>query len=265
MSLEINLKGKRALVTGVTSGIGLGVAEVLARAGCDCVGCGRSEPESKGAQAFSDAVTGAGCRAHYFRCDVTDASQIARLADQAITTLGGLDLVVSNAGLNVFRGASDCSEEDWARNIDLNLASHWRLAKAVRPALEKADPGVFLVMTSNHAFHTIPGCFPYNVTKTALLGLVRALCIEWGPQIRVVGVAPGFIETDGNQQWFDTFSDTAEERRRTEALHPVGRIGTPEEVGALCAFLASPMAGFISGSTVEMDGGRSALMQDGHP
>jgi NAD(P)-dependent dehydrogenase (short-subunit alcohol dehydrogenase family) len=77
-----------------------------------------------------------------------------------------------------------------------------------------------------------------------------------------VGIAPGFIDTAGNQTWFDSFPDPAAERARTEKMHPVGRIGTVEEIGALCAFIASPMAGFISGTTLCVDGGRSALMQD---
>lgn len=76
-------------------------------------------------------------------------------------------------------------------------------------------------------------------------------------------MAPGFIDTPGNDTWFDTFPDLAAERRRTEAMHAVGRLGTPDETGALCAFLASPHGGFISGTTLLADGGRSAIMQDG--
>lgn len=149
-----------------------------------------------------------------------------------------------------------------AYNLDLNLASHWRLARIAKPYLEQSGNGVILLMTSNHAFCSIPGCFPYNVTKTAITGLVRSLTIEWGPKIRTVGVAPGFIDTAGNDTWFNSFPDAMAERQRTINLHPVKKIGTVEEVGALCVYLASPMAGFISGTTILMDGGRSALMQD---
>ena len=117
-------------------------------------------------------------------------------------------------------------------------------------------------MTSNHAFASIPGCFPYNVTKTAITGLVRSLTIEWGPKIRIVGIAPGFIDTEINVKWFNTFPDPAAERKRTIEMHPSGRIGTSDEIGALCVFLVSPMAGFINGTTILVDGGRSALMQD---
>lgn len=266
MALEIMIHGGRALVTGVTSGIGLGVARMLARAGCDVAGCGRSAPDSDGAEAFRSAVAGEGRTSHYFRCDVTDGDAIASFAARALAALGGLDVVVSSAGLNVFEGAADCSEADWQRNLDLNLASHWRLAKAVRAALAaNPHPGCLVIMTSNHAYQTIGGCFPYNVTKTALTGLVRALSIEWGPEVRVVGVAPGFIDTEGNQKWFESFPDPGAEWRRTEQSHPVGRLGTADEVGALCAYLASPWSGFITGNTVLMDGGRSAIMQDDNP
>ncbi|MFW5995411.1 MAG: SDR family oxidoreductase, partial [Spirochaetia bacterium] len=116
---------------------------------------------------------------------------------------------------------------------------------------------------SNHAWSSIPGCFPYNAAKAALLGLVQSIAIEWGPRIRAVGVAPGFIDTPGNDTWFQSFEDPAEARRKTEAIHPAGRIGTVDEIGAVCAFLASSHASFISGVTIPVDGGRSALMQDG--
>lgn len=192
----------------------------------------------------------------------TDAEELKGFVEDTVRTFGRIDMVVSNAGMNVFEGAEGCTEERWHYNLDLNLASHWRLARLCKPYLEKSGEGVLLLMTSNHAFSSIPGCFPYNVTKTAITGLVRSLAIEWGPAVRTVGVAPGFIDTAGNDTWFDSFPDPEAERRRTIDLHPVKRIGTVEEVGALCVYLVSPYARFISGTTILMDGGRSALMQD---
>lgn len=262
MALEIDLTGKRALVTGASDGVGTAVARVLARAGCRVAGSGRVAPEHPRAVDLLDSLREQGQEGIYLPGDLSEPAVPARLVDETVAAFGGLDIVVSNAGRNDFMGAGTASEEDWQDCMNLNLASHWRLAKAARPHLMENGTGVFIVMTSNHAFHTIPGCFPYNVAKTALDGLVRALAIEWGPAIRVVGVAPGFIDTSGNQTWFDSFPDPAAERARTADLHPVGRIGTPEEVGNLCAFLASPLAGFITGNTLLMDGGRSALMQD---
>lgn len=264
MSFTIDLHGRRAFVSGVTSGIGAGIAITLAEAGCDVVGCGRSAPESAGARAFVASVEAQGRRAVYLSGDIADPAVPAALVEKAVAAVGGLDIVISNAGRNVFQGAADCSEEAWDECMQLDLASHWRLCKAARPhlAATAGRPGVIVVIGSNHSWNTIPGCFPYNVAKAGLLGLVQALAIEWGPAIRTVGVAPGFIDTAGNQTWFDSFPDPAAERARTEKLHPVGRLGSTEEIGALCVFLASPPAGFISGTTLCVDGGRSALLQD---
>ena len=262
MPLAIDLTGKRALVTGASDGIGAGVARVLVRAGCRLVGSGSVPPDHPRACGFLESMAAESAPAAYLAGDLRDPATPERLVREAVDALGGLDIVVSNAGRNAFLGVDAATDQDWQDCMNLNLASHWRLAKAARPHLALAAPGVFLVMGSNHADRTIPGCFPYNVAKTALTGLVRALAIEWGPAIRVVGVAPGFIDTPGNQAWFDAFPDPAAERARTERMHPAGRIGTTEEVGHLCAFLASPLCGFITGNTLLMDGGRSALMQD---
>ncbi|WP_430974106.1 SDR family NAD(P)-dependent oxidoreductase [Sunxiuqinia rutila] len=260
--LGINLTDKGAIVTGVSSGIGAGVAKVLAEAGCHVAGCARTSEDQDSVKDFIKSVEAFGRKAFYQAVDVTSKEQIASFVESVAREFKQIDLVVSNAGVNVFKGASQCSEEDWTYNHELNLASHWRLAKASRKHLEASSSGVFVVMTSNHAYSSIPGCFPYNVTKTALTGLVRAMAIEWGPSVRVVGIAPGFIDTPGNDKWFNSFPDAAAERQRTIDLHPAGKLGTPEEVGAWCAFLASDFAAFATGTTYLLDGGRSALMQD---
>ncbi|MGE7777195.1 SDR family oxidoreductase [Chitinophaga sp. NPDC101104] len=244
MALQIDLAGKVAIVTGAASGIGAGIAAVLARAGAVVEGC--------------DLNGGEGV----VEVDVTDATALERFVEAVAHRRGGVDILVSCAGANVFKGAAECTDSDWERNQQLNLTAHWRIAKLCRPHLQKKGHGVIIVIASNHAFSTIPGCFPYNVAKTALTGLVRSLAIEWGPAIRTVGIAPGFIDTPGNQHWFDSFPDPAAERNRTVQLHPVKQLGHPEEIGAWCAFLASPFAAFASGTTYLVDGGRSALMQD---
>lgn len=261
MALEIDLKDKVALITGVTSGIGAAIATVFAKAGAHVAGCGRHESKSEEAKKFVNRITDFKQKALYLQADVTVADDLQKLVQQTINTFGRIDILITNAGANVFEGAEDCSEEAWIKNHELNLASHWRLAKLCKPYLVKSN-GVIIIMTSNHAYSSIPGCFPYNVTKTALTGLVRSLAIEWGPSIRTVGIAPGFIDTPGNQKWFDSFADAAKERQRTIDSHPVKKIGSPEEVGAWCVFLASEYASFASGVTYLLDGGRSALMQD---
>jgi NAD(P)-dependent dehydrogenase (short-subunit alcohol dehydrogenase family) len=261
MALEINLENKVALITGVTSGIGAAIATVFAKAGAHVAGCGMHESISEEAKKFVNSVNDFKQEALYLKADVTVADDLQNLVQQTIDRFGKIDVLITNAGANVFEGAENCSEEAWFKNHELNLASHWRIAKLCKPWLDKSH-GVIIIMTSNHAYSSIPGCFPYNVTKTALTGLVRSLAIEWGPSIRTVGIAPGFIDTPGNQNWFDSFADAGKERQRTIDLHPVKKIGSPEEVGAWCVFLASEYASFASGVTYLLDGGRSALLQD---
>ena len=257
MALLINLKDKVVLITGVSSGIGAGVAKMFAMAEANISGCAASE----NCKEFIKEAERYNTKALYTSCDVTKEEELYKLVQNTIDKFGKIDILVSNAGKNVFESAANCSEEHWENNIELNLASHWRLAKLCKHYLEKNN-GVIIVMSSNHAYNSIPGCFPYNVAKTALTGLVRSLAIEWGPTIRTVGIAPGFIETTANKKWFDSFPDPEKERQDTINRHPVKKIGTPEEVGAWCVFLASEYAAFASGTTFLLDGGRSALMQD---
>ena len=258
------LPGRRAFVSGVTSGIGAGVALALARAGCDVAGCGRSPGGSPGARAFLSSVRSFGREAIYLKGDISRPEEPRRFIQSVIEQWGELDILVSNAGRNIFKGVATTTESAWEECMQLDLASHWRISREAYPYLQASArfPGVILVIGSNHGWSTIPGCFPYNVAKAGLRGLVQALAIEWGPLVRTVGIAPGFVDTPGNQEWFDSFPDPQAERIRTIGIHPVGRLGTVEDIGALCVFLAGPQAGFISGTTICVDGGRSALMQD---
>lgn len=262
MGLAIDLQARRAAVTGVTSGIGAGIAEALAQAGCDVSGCGLDATESPGAQAFRQSVRDAGRRAFYSQVNISAEESPGGWIEEAAAAMGGLDILVSNAGRNIFTGVLETTESQWRECINLNLASHWRVAKAAYPFLKKAAPGVILIIASNHAYRTLPGCFPYNIAKAGLLALVQSLAIEWGPKIRVVGIAPGFVETPGSSAWFQSFPDPAAKRNRTLRLHPTGRLGTPAEIGAWAAFLASDHAAFMTGTTHVLDGGRSALLLD---
>ena len=261
MALSIDLTGKVVLITGVSSGIGAGVAEVFAQAGADVAGCARGAGDGASARKFIECVEKYDRQAFYVSADVTKSDDLNALVESIISKFGRLDIVISNAGVNIFEGAENCTEERWDYNTQLNLTSHWLLAKYAKPYLEK-NHGVILVMTSNHAYSSLPGCFPYNVTKTALTGLVRSIALEWGPDIRCVGLAPGFIYTEGCQKWFEGFDDPQQMQQKVISIHPVKKIGTVEEVGAWCVFLTSNYASFASGTTYLLDGGRSAVMQD---
>ncbi|GAA0886581.1 SDR family oxidoreductase [Sphingobacterium siyangense subsp. cladoniae] len=262
MAFTIDLTGKVVLITGGISGIGLGASLQFASAGATVIACAELAVDDQAVASFFAAMEPYRQRTFYYAADVSNEAAIQELAVLLQQEHGRLDVLLSNAGQNMFKGLDECTLGDWNHNNSLNLASHWLLARALKPLLAQASPGVIIVMASNHAYASIPGCFPYNVTKGALLSLVRAMAIEWGPAIRTVGLAPGFIDTPGNQKWFDSFPDADAERQKTVDRHPVKKLGTTEEIGGWCVFLSSTYASFASGSTYLIDGGRSALMQE---
>ena len=262
MSLHIDLSDKKAIVTGVSSGIGAGIAEALAKAGCHVAGCGIESADSEGAKRFVQSIEAQNRKAYYQGLDIADAKSSRDFVNWAAKQMGGLDFVVSNAGRNFFKGAERATEEDWNANIQLNLAAHWRVAQTAKPYLDQAEKPVIVIITSNHSLYTVPNSFPYNVAKAGIVAMVQSLAIEWGPHLRAVGVAPGFVDTPLADAWFKEFPDPAAKRKQIENLHPVGKLGTPQDIGALCAFLCSPLAGNISGNTILIDGGRNAVMQD---
>ena len=119
---------------------------------------------------------------------------------------------------------------------------------------------MIIVVASIHAFVTHAGTFPYNVAKAGIVAMVQSFAIEWGPRVRAVGIAPGWIGTESVQSFIHASPEREARHARHQQMHPVGRIGRPEDIGALCTFLASPLSSFISGSTLHIDGGLSALV-----
>lgn len=249
---------KVVVVTGASQGIGLAICKVYLQEGYTVASC--SEKDLEDCPNCIALEKEYGPKYFYQKVDVTNLQNIEAFVKAIADKFGRIDIVVSSAGANIFKGVS-CEVEDFEHNFELNLRSHWFLAKTCRPYLESTN-GVVLIISSNHAFATIPMCSPYNMAKRALISLVQSITIEWGPKVRAVGIAPGFIDTEGNQKWFNSHKDPIKARNDTIKIHPVGRIGRPEEIGELCLFLSSDKASFIAGTTILIDGGRSALMQD---
>ncbi|TSD63847.1 SDR family oxidoreductase [Inquilinus sp. KBS0705] len=263
MPFNIDLSNKTVLITGVSSGIGIGIASMFARANANIAGCSLEAKENIGVQNFIQEVfKHSGKQPFYVKTDVTNMEDLKEFVNASANHFGGIDIVASNAGTNIYKGAEDCSHEDWLYNMNLNLESHWNIARLSKPFLEKSPDGVIIINTSCHAFNTTAGSFPYNIAKSGLRALVQTLTVEWSPAIRTVGVAPGFIDTRLAEEWFNGFSDPQEARKNTEAAYPLKRLGTTDEIGGWFVFLASDYAAFAGGQTFLIDGGRSAIMMD---
>ena len=250
------LKGKRAIVTGAGQGIGEAIARLFAIHGADVV---IAERNATTGAAVANAIVAAGGRAKFVETDVTIAAQVERLAAAA----GAVDILVNNAGANVFYEPLEMPVEAWKRCMDLDLEAAWTCARAILPGMLGRGAGSIVNIASAHSFQIIPHCFPYPVAKHALVGLTRALAIEYAARgIRVNAIAPGYIDTPIAEAYWATFADPAAERARAENIHPPKRIGRPEEVAHTALFLASDEAPFINAETIVIDGGRSALYHD---
>lgn len=263
MSFNIDLSNKTILVTGVSSGIGSGIAKMFAKANANIAGCSLDEENSPGVQSFIEEVKRHSGRSPlYVKTDVTNESHLEEFVNRAMEKFGSINVLASNAGTNIYKGADACTKDDWLYNMNVNLESHWNISRIAKPYLEETGQGVILLNASCHAFNTTAGSFPYNIAKSGMKALVQTLTVEWSPLIRTVGIAPGFIDTRLAQEWFNGFPDPAEARRKTEASYPLKRLGTTDEIGAWFVFLASEYAAFAGGQTYLIDGGRSAVMME---
>jgi NAD(P)-dependent dehydrogenase (short-subunit alcohol dehydrogenase family) len=174
--------------------------------------------------------------------------------------LGGADVLVNNAGISVFSDPLHCTDADWRRCFSVDLDGVWYCCRAFLPQMIAHGGGSIINMASSHATQIIPNCFPYPVAKHGLLGLTRALAIDMAAQgVRVNAISPGYILTQNVIDYWASFPDPAAERDRAIQMHPVKRIGTPDEVAWTAVFLASDEAGFMTGANLQIDGGMSIL------
>jgi len=254
------LNGKIAVITGAGRGIGEAIARAFAREGARVV---IAERDATTGQAVAASLAGEDARAIFVPCDVADPVSACAAVGDSLTQFGRIDILVNNAAVNVFHAPLETNADEWRRCLAVNLDGAWHMAKAALPAMLASGGGSIVNIASTHAFSVIRGCFPYPVAKHGLLGLTRALGVEYAAQgVRVNAIAPGYIETQIAFDYWNTFPDPAAERRRAYDLHPTKRIGRPEEVAMTAVFLASDEAPFINAACIVIDGGRSVLYHD---
>jgi len=254
------LKDKVVVITGAGRGIGEATARAMAAEDAIIV---VAEKDAATGTNVAASLADSGARALFVETDVADAGSCEAVAGQVLAAFGRIDVLVANAGINVFHEPLETTEEEWRRCFAVDLDGVWYSARAVLPAMLDRKQGSIVAIASCHSFAIIPSTFPYPVAKHGLLGLVRSLGIQYAAEgIRVNAIAPGYIETQIAVDYWNTFPDPQAERQRSYDLHPPRRIGRPEEVAMTAVFLGSDEAPFINAACIVIDGGRSVLYHD---
>jgi 3-oxoacyl-[acyl-carrier protein] reductase len=243
-----DLTGKNALVTGASGGIGADIARVLHAAGA---AVGLSGTRVEPLQALAAEL---GTRAHVLPCNLSDMAAVEALPKQATEAMGSVDILVNNAGItrdNLFMRMSD---DEWQSVLDVNLTATFKLCKGVMRGMMKARWGRIVNISSIVGATGNPGQANYAASKAGMVGMSKSLAFEVASRgITVNAVAPGFIET----AMTDKLND--EQKSAIMGQIPAGRMGAPEEIAAAVLYLASVEAGYVTGSTLHVNGGMAML------
>ena len=241
------LAGKRVVVTGGTSGIGEATSRrfVAEGAGVVALAIGSDEVETAGERIPGLAAA--------LRCDVADERQVADAFGRADELLGGLDVLVANAGVSIRAPFLEIEEADWRRVLDVNLTGVFHCAQQAGRRMHEAEGGVILMTASTNGLAGHRGYAGYNAAKAGVILLARTIALELAPKVRVNAVCPGYVLTPMQQAEY-----TSQQLAEVDASIPLGRHARPEEVAALFAFLASAEGAYFTGATISIDGGETA-------
>lgn len=257
--MNLQLTGKRALVTGASQGLGYATAHGLALEGCAVAINSRTPAKLKAAAQDLAAQTPAKIIA--IPGDVTDPDFAPALIEKTTADLGGLDLLVTNAGGPPAGNFEACDDAAWQQAVELSFLSHVRLIRAALPYLKKSQTPSILTVTSITVKEPLPNLILSNSVRMATAGLTKSLAQEFGPQgIRVNSILPGWTVTARVEHLMarraeQQGTDPAEEFQRQAAAIPLGRMGTPAEFANPAVFLLSPAASYITGVLLQVDGG----------
>jgi NAD(P)-dependent dehydrogenase (short-subunit alcohol dehydrogenase family) len=246
------LAGKVAIVTGASTGIGEGIAELFLKEGANTVICSRALVDI---QKVADNIKSDSAEVMALQCDVTKSGEVENMVRRTIEKFGKLDILVNNAGMNPARQATlvDLTEEEWDQYFSINAKGSWLASKYSIPELINAGGGSIIMISSisAHIGQNFVGC--YNSSKAAQEGLVRSMAMDYGKdKIRVNGICPAWVMTDRTREVREKMLD------EIKKLHIIERPGTPEDIAWAAVYLASDESTWVTGASFAIDGGYMA-------
>ena len=249
----MNFKEKSVIVTGATSGIGRAAAEAFGREGASVTLVGRNETVLGEVAA---RIQASGGKAAGHSADLTTAAAATTIVDAALRAFGGIDVLVNAAGVIASGTLEQTTDEMWELMVAVNMTAPFRLMRAAMPHL-KDRKGAVVNVSSVNGLRSFPGVLAYNVSKAGVDHLTRCAAIEMAPLgVRVNAVNPGVTVTNLHRRSGMDETKYAAFLERSKETHPLGRPGTPQEIADLIVFLASDRAGWMTGETIPIDGGR---------
>lgn len=241
-----------AIVTGATSGIGVAIARELAAQGHALLLVGRRQAEG---DALAESLSANGTLARFLPADLSDRGAPDTIVAAALATFGRVDVLINNAGVLAHGTAEETSDADWDRMMDVNLGAVFRLSRAALPALREQPGGTIVNVASDWALVGAQGAVAYAVSKAAVAQLTRCMALDHAAEgIRINAVCPGDTDTPMLAAGLSG-AERAEKLAAFGAAVPMGRVGTPEDVARVTAFLVSDAAGFMTGTLIPVDGG----------
>ena len=256
------LDGKVMIVTGGGSSLGRAIAIRIANEGGRVV---VADKEEASGHPVVEAIQEAGGQSTFARVDLTNEAEVQAMVGDAILAYGSLHGLVNGMTYRASGDPLTVSKEEWDKSMSHNLEAAWLCARTCAPFLKAAGGGAIVHLAPTHVLRTMPRTFPYAVSKGALIAMSRSLAIDFGQQgIRSNVLITGYVQSDHTERELRESADPEAAFRRVLSVHPLGRVGKPDDVARACTFLLSDDASFVTGTTMVVDGGRSAVIQDLH-
>ena len=241
----LDLRGRRVVISGASSGIGLETARMLASKGAEvCLTARRADPLAAAAKEIGDG-------AWAWPCDVADPESVVALAAETKTRWGAVDGLVNNAGVAPMARLDETPNDVWDETFAINVRGPFLLCRELGPMLKEGVSPAVVNVSSTLAERAIQGMAAYNASKAALNQLTRSLALEWAPQVRVNAVMPAVVETPIHA----TRGMSFEQVEAMGEMHPMRRVGQPEDVAAMISFLLSDASSWMTGTVIPVDGG----------